>query len=220
MLSTNYLDMNKFDFSTIQDFDNHISKSILGYDVLHSLIVNISSFFIKTGVVPVDLGCTSGKLIKILEQQYGCKCIGFDITDAQFEAGFDLRKQDITAIDFEIPQTNIIYSIFTLQFIDYSHRLTLLKKIHASLYKNGAFVFCEKEICSNGVIQEVFTFSNYQNKQKAFSPGEILKKEIDLRSIMNPLETSDNMELLREAGFKVIEPFFQSLNFKGYLCKK
>ena len=49
---------------------------------------------------------------------------------------------------------------------------------------------------------------------------EILKKEHDLRSIMNPLQTGENILLFKKAGFKVVEPFFQSLNFKGYICKK
>lgn len=212
--------MSKFSFDTVKDFDNHISSSIYGYNVLHSLIINISSFFIKKGVTPVDLGCTSGKLLKSIKETYDCNVIGYDITPAQFIEGIDLRVQDITDPAFEIPETNIIYSVFTLQFIEYSKRLDVLKKVYRSLYKNGCFIFCEKEICSNGIVQEVFTFSNYQYKQTVFSPGEILSKEYDLRSIMNPLETKDNLELLRKAGFTIVEPFFQSLNFKGYLCKK
>lgn len=210
----------KFDFSTIKDFDNHISNSIYGYEILHNLIVNISSFFIKKNTVPIDLGCTSGKLISIIEGTYNCKCIGYDITDKQFIKGLDLRLQDISDIDFKIPETNLIYSVFTLQFIDYEKRLDILEKVYNSLYKNGAFIFCEKEICSNGIIQEVFTFSNYQNKRKVFTSDEILNKEVDLRKLMNSLESYENMELLKKAGFKIIEPFFQSLNFKGYLCKK
>jgi len=210
----------KFDFSTIKDFDNHISKSIQGYEVLHSLILNISSFFIKKGTIPIDLGCTSGLLIKSIQERYECKCIGFDITDNNFIAGLDLRINDITDSEFIIPETNLIFSIFTLQFIDYKHRIGILNKVYNSLYKNGAFIFCEKEICSNGVIQEVFTFSNYSNKLNSFTADEILKKENDLRNIMNPLESKDNIELLKKVGFKVIEPFFQSLNFKGYICKK
>lgn len=210
----------KFDFSTIKEFDNHISNSIPGYEILHNLIINISSFFLKNGVVPIDLGCTSGLLIESLENKYNCKCIGYDITDNNFIKGLDLRVQDLTDDSFIIPDTNIIYSVFTLQFIDYKYRLDILKKVYNSLYKNGAFIYCEKEICSNGIIQEVFTFSNYTNKLKNFSADEILKKENDLRSIMNPLESKDNIELLKKAGFKNIEPFFQSLNFKGYICKK
>jgi|LakMenE01Jun11ns_1017448.scaffolds.fasta_scaffold9824609_2 tRNA (cmo5U34)-methyltransferase len=211
---------NKFDFSTIKDFDNHISNSIQGYDVLHSLILNISSFFIKKNVVPIDLGCTSGLLIKAIQNKYNCKCIGYDITDNNFIEGYDLRLADLTDNNFLIPETNLIFSVFTLQFIDYKYRLNILKKVYNSLYKNGAFIYCEKEICSNGIIQEVFTFSNYSNKRNNFSAEEILNKESDLRNIMNPLECKDNIELLKKSGFKIIEPFFQSLNFKGYICKK
>jgi hypothetical protein len=62
--------MDKFSFDTIKEFDNHISSSITGYDVLHSLIVNVSSFFIKDGCTPIDLGCTSGKLLKVIQDTY------------------------------------------------------------------------------------------------------------------------------------------------------
>ena len=212
--------MSKFSFETIRDFDNHISGSIFGYDVLHTLIVNISSFFIKKDTVVIDLGCTTGKLLREIQSRYGCRTIGYDITPANFLPGLDLRVQDITGEGFEIPRTNLIYCVFTLQFIEYRKRLPVLQKVYNALDKNGALIICEKEISGNGVIQEVFTFSNYQYKRSHFTPEEILDKEQDLRSIMNSLEARDNQKLLRQAGFDVIEPFFQSLNFKGYLCKK
>lgn len=209
-----------FSFDTIGDFDNHISGSITGYEVLHSLIVNISSFFIKSGTVPIDLGCTSGKLVKAIRERYGCDAIGYDLIDTNFLPDLDLRKQDITAPDFILPSSNLIYSIFTLQFIDVNKRPELLRKIYESLGRNGALIFCEKEIARNGLIQEVFTFSNYSNKLKQFSPEEILSKEYDLRKIMTCLEPYDNCEMLNNAGFRIVEPFFQSLNFKGYICLK
>lgn len=209
-----------FSFDTIGDFDNHISGSITGYEVLHSLIVNLSSFFIKSGTVPIDLGCTSGKLVKAIRERYGCNAIGYDLLDTNFLPGLDLRRQDITDPNFSLPPSNLIYSIFTLQFIDVNKRFDLLRKIYDSLGRNGAFIFCEKEIAHNGLVQEVFTFSNYSNKLKQFTPEEILSKEYDLRKIMTCLETSDNNEMLIGAGFRIVEPFFQSLNFKGYLCLK
>lgn len=212
--------MEKFNFDTVQEFDNHISSSIYGYDILHNLILNVSSFFIKNGTIPVDLGCTSGKLIKEIQEKYGCQCIGYDITDSQFLPGLNLIKQDITDPEFEIPETNLIFSVFTLQFLNWNDRVALLKKVFNSLSKNGAFIVCEKEISKNGIIQEVFTFSNYQYKQNAFTPAEILSKEFDLRKIMNSVHSEDNIKLFKDSGFKTVEPFFQSLNFKGYICKK
>jgi tRNA (cmo5U34)-methyltransferase len=210
----------KFSFDTVKEFDNHISNSIFWYDILHSLIINISWFFIKNGVIPVDLWCTSWKLLKEIERTYECKSIWYDILSKNFIEWLDLRVQDITEEDFEIPMTNIIYSIFTLQFIAYDKRLNVLKKIYNSLHKNWVLIICEKEISSNWIIQEVFTFSNYWYKKQNFTSDEILNKEKDLRSIMNSLEAKDNIELLKKAWFQIIEPFFQSLNYKGYICKK
>lgn len=210
----------KFSFDTIDEFDKHITNSITGYEVLHNLIIDISSFFLKKNVIPVDLGCTSGLLIKKLNERYSCNGIGYDITDSNFIEGLNLIKKDITNDSFKIPSTNLIYSVFTLQFLDYNDRLNVVKKAYNALHKNGAFILCEKEIIKNGIIQEVFTFSNYQNKLKSFSADEILSKESSLRSIMNPLLKNDNIKMLKQSGFKSVEPFFQSLNFKGYICLK
>jgi tRNA (cmo5U34)-methyltransferase len=214
--------MNKFSFDTVKDFDNHINNSIKGYDLLDYLILNLCSFFIKEETVIIDLGCTTGRLLDKINKKYNSKCIGFDLIDNQFikDTNCELIKQDITNIDFILPKSNIILSVFTLQFIDINKRVNVLKKVYDSLTINGAFIFCEKEICNDGVIQECFTFSNYDNKKQSFTAEEILSKEVDLRKLMNNLNSNQNIELLKESGFKIIEPFFQSLNFKGYICRK
>ena len=214
--------MNKFSFDTVKDFDNHINNSIKGYDLLDYLILNLCSFFTKEETIVIDLGCTTGRLIDKINKKYNSKCIGYDIINTQFikETNCELIKEDITNIDFNLPKSNIILSVFTLQFIDINKRIDVLKKVYNSLTINGAFIFCEKEICNDGVIQESFTFSNYDNKKQSFTAEEILSKEVDLRKLMNNLNSNQNIELLKLAGFNIIEPFFQSLNFKGYICRK
>ena len=170
--------MNKFSFDTVKDFDNHINNSIKGYDLLDYLILNLCSFFTKEETIVIDLGCTTGRLIDKINKKYNSKCIGYDIIDTQFikETNCELIKEDITNIDFNLPKSNIILSVFTLQFIDINKRLDVLKKVYNSLTINGAFIFCEKEICNDGVIQESFTFSNYDNKKQSFTAEEILSK--------------------------------------------
>jgi len=217
--------MNNFDFTTINEFDNHINHSIKGYDVLHSLIVTMSSFFLKKNSTVIDLGCTSGRLLSTIKQTYSnidMVCKGYDITDANFISieGIELIKQDITDYAFVIPECEIVYSIFTLQFLPMNMRPMVLSKIYHSMKQNGALFICEKEICRDGRGQEVFTFSNYDYKSKNFTSAEILTKEQGLRAVMNPLPVGQNIDLLKRAGFSSIEPFFQSLNFRGYLCLK
>lgn len=216
--------MQKFEFSTVKDFDNHISSSIHGYDLLHTLILNISSFFIKPYTKPVDLGCTTGKLLHEVSKRYNVSCIGFDILDDNFskkgKGNVDLLKKDITSESFEVPRTDLIYSVFTLQFLEINKRAPLLRKCHEALNTNGALIICEKDLSEDGAVQEVFTFSNYQYKREKFTEAQILEKEQKLRHTMTNLTSKENIKMFKTAGFKAIEPFFQSLNFKGYILKK
>lgn len=214
----------KFDFETINDFDHHISSSILGYNMLHSLVVNITGFFINERSVVYDLGCTTGRLLIEINKAYGVDCIGYDITGSNFlkpsSDKVKLNEQDITSNNLVLPKMDLCYLVFTLQFLQIDDRAILLKKIHKSLRPNGVLIVCEKEICKDGVIQEVFTFSNYENKRKEFSEAEILDKEKALRQVMNSLNSDENIKMFKKVGFKIIEPFFQSLNFKGYILRK
>ena len=214
--------MSEFSFKNIEHFDNHISSSIRGFDLLDGMICNISSFFAKNKSNVIDLGCTSGRLINKLAELYPqSNCFGVDIIDNNFIAGkAELIKADITESGFALQKSNLVLSVFTMQFLEVNDRKILFEKIYNSLEKNGAFILCEKEIAKDGMVQEIFTFSNYDYKKNQFSSDEILKKENDLRKLMNPLSDGGNYELLNCVGFRTVTLFFQSLNFKGYLCIK
>jgi len=214
--------MKKFSFKTVKNFDNHISSSIKGYKLLDDIIGNISNFFMKDGENIIDIGCTSGRLLAKISNNKNCKYYGYDINDSNFieNENITLYKQDITYKEWFPIKSNLIIMVFTLQFIPFLHRLNILKKVYNSLNTGGGFIFCEKEIAVNGSIQEIFTFSNYDYKRNNFTSDEIMEKEKSLRTIMNSLQSGENRKLLNKAGFHIIEKFFQSGNFKGYLCIK
>lgn len=215
--------MKDFRFNTIAHFDKHISDSIHGYDLLDSLIMNICSFYAKEKEGIVDLGCSSGRLINKLANIYHDNvCRGYDIIDNNFKDSerATLIRDDITRDDFIVPRSNIILSIFTLQFLQYAKREPLLKKIYNALNDTGVFIVCEKEICDVGIFQDVFTFSNWDYKKRNFTSEEILWKEEGLRTSMNCMIDGYNEVLFRQVGFTRISQFFQSLNFKGWLVMK
>lgn len=210
----------KFDFNTIQNFDNHISSSILGYDLLHEIIMNLLSFFIDEKSTVIDLGCTSGKLIKKVKNKYHCNVKGYDITDKHFDDSTFLIKEDITNDSFYLEKCDAVLSIFFLQFIEYDDRPKTLKKIYDSLNPKGVLLITEKEIMNDGYIQEIFNFTNFDYKKNNFTNDEILIKEQQLRKVMKLNNQNENVKLLKNAGFKRIETFFQSLQFRGYICQK
>ena len=217
--------MKKFDFNTIENFDDHIDKSVSNYREITDLIKLLSTYFIKDGNFVYDLGCSTGKLIKELSlDNPGADFIGYDISTNMIkeseEGNVSFVNVDITDKNLKFYNTNLILSIFTLQFLDIEDRYNLVKRVYNNLNRGGAFIVTEKIFLDTGFLQDVFIFTHYDQKLKSFKPKEILSKQRDLRRIMRPLTDSENIDIFKEAGFTKIETFYQSLNFKGWILVK
>lgn len=208
--------MQKFDFNTIQDFDEHILKSIPNYDVLISSIKSVSEYFFIEETNIYDLGCSTGKLLKSINGNYNK--IGYDI------ATLLPQEEGFTAVDlnepFQLENACMVYSIFTMQFLNPSKREQYLKNIYDGIIKGGALIICEKVYQEHGKIQEIISFSHYDYKLKHFSSDEIISKERDLRFIMKPCLNDDLTQMLKEAGFSMVCDFWQMFNFKGIIAIK
>ena len=208
--------ISKFSFNTIENFDDHINKSIPNYDILLSSIRSMSEYFFVEGTNVYDLGCSTGKLLKSLYTK--CNKIGYDVANLlPQEEGFinaDLNN------DFDLCDASLVYSIFTMQFLNPYSRHNYLRTIYDGLNKGGAFIICEKLYQDNGKFQEIFSFSHYDYKLNNFSSDEIISKERDLRYIMKPSSESQLDSMLRGVGFHNITTFWQMFNFKGIIAIK
>ena len=69
-------------------FDEHVSKSVPLYSEGHTLICNISDFFVKTDSTVYELGCSTGTLLIQFAQHHSHK------TGTKF-IGIDIEKQEI-----------------------------------------------------------------------------------------------------------------------------
>jgi len=215
-----------FSFEKISEFDQHIEQSIPNYSHINELVMLISSYFVKSSHNVYDIGCSTGSLLIRLAELHKEKQVGFfgyDISDNLLPGSngrLNFIKQDITKSEVYFNNANLILSIFTLQFVSVNDRIRLLKKIYQSLNKGGAFIICEKVYSSSGLIQDIFNFTHYDLKARSFTQDDILGKQQKLREIMTPLSAEENLETFKSAGFKTISPFFQSLNFTGWLMIK
>lgn len=215
-----------FSFDTIESFDKHIALSIPNYNHIHELIDSLAVTFIKPSTNVYDLGCSTGTLIEQLaftgkcNKIVGVDYIGYDNSD-NMQRSLERAhwvNADITCATLE--NASLITSIFTLQFLSIKDRCDLVNRIYKNLNKGGAFIVCEKVYIRDGFMQDLFTFSYYDYKKKSFTEKEILDKQKDLRSIMNPFTEDQNKLMFREAGFSNIETFFSSLMFKGWVLVK
>lgn len=215
-----------FSFDTIKDFDRHIEMSIPNYSELKEYLVKLSSYFIKDNSIVLDIGCSSGLLIERLSREFeNSKFKGYDISDNLLGKAIEEKRTNVEFIRDDvtkcnIPNADLIFSIYLLQFLPIKERLPLLKKIYNSLEDGGALIICEKTYQNQTKAHEILTFSYYDFKLKHFSAEEILKKQYDLRKIMCPISEEENISNFKKAGFKTIFSFWQSLLFKGWVCIK
>ncbi len=99
-------------------------------------------------------------------------------------------------------------------------RLNVIKNIYNGLNIGGAFIFSEKTICDNALIQDMITFNYYDYKRKSFDTDDIMNKERTLRHMMKPNTWKEIVDMIHDAGFKDVQPFWRNHAFVGAIAIK
>ena len=224
--------MTKFTFATSKEgFDNHIDKSVRGYSQLWGDILNLSKYFVEDYTQVVDMGCSSGKLLKGMIEQNGKNIPHAQYTGIEIEEDFfgdythdeekyhqlNYFRGDVREFDFQ--NCSLITSIFTLQFMNPKDRQDVLNRIYKGLNTGGAFIFSEKTFSCNPRVQDMMTFMFYDYKRQHFTDKEILDKEVTLRHMMKPNTKTELYKMVQDAGFE-IHTFWQNFNFVGIVALK
>ena len=228
--------MTDFTFSHRQEgFDEHISWSIRGYDNLLNDVISFSRYFVEDNTNIVDLGCSTGKTTErmLLHNKDHCKratYIGIENAEG-FYNDLDKRldkisisnfvefiKDDVRAYEFK--NCSLVTSIFTLQFMPKKDRKQVIKNIYNGLNDGGAFIFAEKIYTENAFIQDMLTFNYYDFKRERFNAQDIMDKEKTLRHMLKPNTWPEIESMIKTAGFKSVQVFWQNFLFLGAIAIK
>ena len=224
--------MTKFTFATSEEgFDNHIESSVRGYTNLWNDVLSLSKYFVEDFTEVVDLGCSTGKLLKAMIKQNEkhipqARYTGIEIEEDFFKdydkdmdeyGQLNYFKGDVREYDFS--NCSLVTSIFTLQFMKPKDRQETIERIYNGLNTGGAFIFSEKTYSCNPKIQDMMTFMFYDYKRKNFTDKEILDKEVQLRHMMKPNTKTELYKMCTDAGFEV-HTFWQNFNFIGIIALK
>lgn len=222
----------KFDESVVPIFDEHVKQSVPMYDEIHSLVTDISGWFINDLTNIYDIGTSTGKVITSLLQKYPNKNVNYIGLDNSIEMcnkatskfekneNVSIIHEDITR-DYLFENASLITSILTLQFVPVQLRQELINKIHKGLNKGSAFVMVEKVVGSNARFNEIWTELYHELKLKnGLSEQHVFAKAKAIRGVMKPYTVSENIEMLEIAGFKDIDIFFKWNNFVGFVAIK
>lgn len=219
----------KFDSEVTIAFDAHVRKSIPIYDEAHTLVSLYSDYFCSAKSKVIDIGSSTGTLLRILAQRHqdsNLEFIGIDTENSMTEYAMaknkDPRIKFITgnAIEEDLSAT-MITSLFTIQFVPTGERQNMINKIYEQLSWGGGFFYFEKMRAYDARFQDQNTAAYWEWKSNnGYTDAEILNKHRSLKGIMEPFSINGNLGLLNRAGFSDIELIWAWGPFKGLLAIK
>jgi tRNA (cmo5U34)-methyltransferase len=224
----------KFGTTVVNVFDDMVSRSVPYYNEMQRMLAEISADNVKEGTFVYDLGCSTGTTLIGLDQLIpsDIRFIGIDESQEMLdkcdlklkEAGF-VRPYDLVAGDLhqQLPITNgsVVILCLTLQFVRPLYRERLLKNIYDGLNPGGVLLLVEKVLAESSIFNRDFIKYYYNYKRRNhYSELEISQKREALENVLIPYKLSENMLLLKEAGFAECEIFFKWYNFSGMIAHK
>ncbi|MCP4075946.1 MAG: carboxy-S-adenosyl-L-methionine synthase CmoA [Gammaproteobacteria bacterium] len=220
----------EFDEEVTRAFDDMISRSVPGYDLLVKMMALYADIFIADNTSVYDLGCSTGVMSRVIAQQLKAENISiYSIDNSQSmikkckerHAEYDIQWQcaDIETVD--IKNASMVVLNLTLQFIKQEQRDALLQKIFNGLNKGGILVLSEKVNYDDSKQQKIMT-ELYQGfkKVQGYSDLEISQKRAALENVLIPNTPAEHMHRLRKSGFDQVFDCFHCFNFVSYLAIK
>ena len=214
----------------VNNFDHHILKSVPLYKEGHQLILDLSEFFLKENAICYDIGCSTGELVKKIDNRLNIKTnkyYGIDTEKNMLQLAKRKNKsKNISFINSDIlkvklKKSDLIISYYTMQFIKPKQRVEILKKIYKSLNWGGGFIMFEKVRAPDARFQDLMLKIYDEFKiSNGFSLEEIASKTRSLYGILEPFSTNGNKQILKAAGFKDIMTISKYICFEGFLAIK
>lgn len=221
----------EFDGLDPEAFEAHAKRSIPLYEEGHDLIVDLSSFFTPENGSILDIGCSSGSLIRKLSQRHehrqDLNFTGLDNSPTMIE--WCKTKQPDERIHWNCDDVNVadlgkhdlIVSYYTVQFVPPRLRQNLINQLYDSLNWGGALLIFEKVRGPDARFQDILThlYTDYKLRQ-GYGAEEILNKSQSLKGILEPFSSQGNQDLMGRAGFVDITTVQKYLCFEGFLAIK
>lgn len=226
----------KFDQQVAEVFSDMISRSVPGYEQILSLLPTLARQFSFSQHNYYDLGCSLGAgLLAMAEGLKGTECtlIGIDNSaamldqarphiekyQAQHSCRFRLEQADV--LDTELSNAGMVLLNFTLQFIPVEARKGLVEKIYTALVPGAALVLSEKIKFADAATDEALIRIHHQYKaDQGYSQLEISQKRDAIENVLIPETLASHTARLESAGFKVVTPWIQNLQFISILAIK
>ena len=220
----------RFDGTVPDRFDQHVSRSIPGYDDGHELVVKNSLDFLGNHGIIYELGCSTGVLTEKLakaSKSAVSRIIGIDQVDGMLgkarqrckeHSNVSFEQGDI--VNFPYLTAVLMVSYYTLQFVPVDLRQGMVDRVARTLQPGGAFILFEKICFSDPKIDREVTNEYYAYKRsRGYTDEEIISKAASLDGVLVPRTEQENRNMLKQSGFAHVETIFSELCWQGYVAR-
>lgn len=225
-----------FDANVASVFEDMLERSVPFYGEVQRMVVELAAAFLGQGGVLYDIGCSTGTTMAAVADAVGpdapARFVGLEPSEAMRLKAlgkfatlpgperFEVLPQTVESMD-ELPGARVVTLLYTLQFVRPVHRPDVLKMCYRSLPPGGCLIMAEKILAEHMAVRRLYIDLYHEYKRRSgYTVMEISRKREALENILIPFMGSENVALLRSAGFTVVEPFFQWYNFAAYLALK
>lgn len=224
----------KFSSKVAGVFDDMVVRSVPYYIEMQRMMGEIAADHYQQNTNIYDLGCSTGTTLICMNESIPeqAKFIGIDdspdmlkkcrdkLQEAGFTRPFDLQVADLNQ-GVTIENASVVVLCLTLQFVRPINRQNLLKNIFDGIAPGGSLIVIEKILAEDSAFNRDFIKYYYDMKRRnSYSEMEISQKREALENVLIPYKLSENITLLRNAGFAHCEIFFKWYNFAGFIAKK
>jgi len=225
-------DVKAFEFneSVADVFQDMITRSVPGYDLLLRMIALYASVFVQERSNIYDLGCSLGEVSRVLAEQtrqLDCSIIAVDNSPSminkcqQQSSSSNIQWQCDDIENIEICNASLVALNLTLLFIDQDKRQMLLNRIAEGLNVGGVLVLSEKVLIDQSLENErMVELHQAFKKTQGYSDLEISQKRTALENVLVPDQQSMHYQRMKKAGFSEIYQCFRCFNFVSYLAIK
>lgn len=215
-------------------FDDMVSRSVPFYQEMQRMTSELAGRYALEDTNVYDLGCSTGTTMILMDKlvKDGVKFIGVDdseemilkcrekLNNFKLHRDIELLVADLSN-DVPVENASVVAMVLVLQFIRPLHRLEIVRKICDGMVKNGVFILIEKILTEEKSFNRDYIDFYYDLKRRnSYSELEISQKREALENVLIPYKTSENITMLKDAGFGEVEVFFRWYNFTGIIAKK
>jgi tRNA (cmo5U34)-methyltransferase len=222
-----------FNAETAQVFEDMLDRSVPGYREIQRMICELAGDFAVDGTNVYDLGCSTGITLRNLDSlSQQVRFVGVDSSEAMLAKAeqafaadplhhpYSLSCRNLNE-GVHVEEASVVVMSLTLQFVRPLYRERTLRDIRQGLHDDGCLILVEKVVGEDSLLNRLFIEHYHEFKQRnGYTEIEIAKKREALENVLTPYRLNENVEMLRQAGFRAVDVFFKWYNFAGLLALK